>query len=48
MSGYQLGEGRKEGQEKGRGLRGTNYYKISKLQEYNYSKGNKANVLQKL
>ena len=31
-SGYQWGEGRREGQDKGRGLRGTNYnmrYKIS-------------------
>ena len=25
-SGYQWGEGREEGQDRGRGLRGTNYY----------------------
>ena len=25
-SGYQWGEGRMEGQDRGRGLRGTNYY----------------------
>ena len=25
-SGYQLGEGRREGQYRGRGVRGTNYY----------------------
>ena len=33
--GYQWGEGSREGQERGRGLRGTNYYtmyKINKLQ----------------
>ena len=31
-SGYQLGEGRVEGQDRGRELRGTNYYVQKKLQ----------------
>ena len=34
ISGYQLGKGRVEGQYRGRGLRGTNYYVKNELQGY--------------
>ena len=33
-SGYQRGEGREEGQHRGRGVRGTNYSVQNKLQGY--------------
>ena len=34
-SGYQWGEGRREGHKRGKGLRGTNYYrKANELQGY--------------
>ena len=54
-SGYQWGEGKRQGQDRSKGLRGTNYHKysivVSKTISYKdvlYNTGNIANILQKL
>ena len=44
-SGYQWGERRGEGQNRGTGLRGTDMHKVKKLQAVLYSTGNTPNIL---
>ena len=44
-SSYQRGEGRREGQDRGRGLRGTNYYVQTLYKDILYSTGSIASIL---